>query len=233
MAPVPACVMDPPAAWSNVALAATGINRMLLVSVTLDVGAVATETRATEPAYPVFSAASVQLVPAPTVVEKRPLASVVVAVPPAGVMVTSCNGAPVSASFTVPDTVTTAAPPELLLLLGTLLLPWLALLLPGTPVLDCPTLLLVVRLLLPTPLLPDLLLLLTRLLPPPEALLLLPPPPLLLLLLSPPVPPVHADTRTRLDTAADRNRRMGSPGFRCWNGFGTPPFRRHGHALWR
>ena len=65
------------------------------------------------------------------------MASVVAVVAPVGVMVTPCNGAPVSASFTVPDTVTTAAPPELLLLLfRTLLLPRLALLPPDAPLLD-------------------------------------------------------------------------------------------------
>jgi hypothetical protein len=42
--------MEPPAAWSNVVVAATGINLMLEESVTLEAGAAATETRAREPA---------------------------------------------------------------------------------------------------------------------------------------------------------------------------------------
>jgi hypothetical protein len=130
----------------------------------------------------------------------RPLASVVAGAPPGAVMVTSWSGAPVCASLTVPNTVTTGAVPELLLLLRTLLLPVLALLLPGPAVLACPPLL------LPAPLLPDLLLLLL-LVPLLDAALLLPSPPLLLLL-SLLVPPMHADKRTRLDTAVDRSRRM-------------------------
>lgn len=50
VAPVPGCTTEPPAAWSNVVVAATGINLMLEESVTLEAGAAAAETRAREPA---------------------------------------------------------------------------------------------------------------------------------------------------------------------------------------